>query len=118
MKTLCCLLSLFLCTCASEIKYYQGYVYNQQGNPLPNLKIYTREGTMGVVGITNQQGWVSIQKPEGIINMFLMIEKNGVIIDSIQVLRGGAEKFSFFFTDQSSDTVFIDMSKKVEQKSK
>ena len=45
-------------------------------------------------------------------------EKNGVIIDSIQVLREGAEKFSFFFTDQSSDTVFIDMSKKVEQKSK
>lgn len=27
MKTLCCLLSLFLCTCASEIKYYQGYIY-------------------------------------------------------------------------------------------
>mgnify|MGYP000357020811 FL=1 len=50
--------------------------------------------------------------------MFLMVEKDGVIIDSIQVLRRGAEKFSFFFTDQSSDTVFIDMSKKVEQKSK
>ena len=50
--------------------------------------------------------------------MFLMVEKDGVIIDSIQVLRRGEEKFSFFFTDQSSDTVFIDMSKKVEQKSK
>ena len=43
MKTLCCLLSLFLCTCASEIKYYQGYIYDLQGNPLPNLKIYARE---------------------------------------------------------------------------
>ena len=116
MKTLCCLLSLFLCTCASEIKYYQGYIYALQGNPLPNLKIYARENITNTLGMTDRRGWVCV--PKDSVNMFLMIEKNGVIIDSIQVLREGAEKFSFFFTDQSSDTVFIDMSKKVEQKSK
>lgn len=92
------------------------YIYDLQGNPLPNLKIYARENITNTLGMTDRRGWVCV--PKDSVNMFLMIEKNGVIIDSIQVLRGGAEKFSFFFTDQSSDTVFIDMSKKVEQKSK
>ena len=45
MKTLFCILSLFLYTCASKIKYYQGYIYDLQGNPLPNLKIYVKKGT-------------------------------------------------------------------------
>lgn len=47
--------------------------YDQQRNHLTNLKIYVKKGTKGVVSITNQQGRVSIQKPKGIINMFLMV---------------------------------------------
>jgi hypothetical protein len=73
MKTLCCLLSLFLCTCASEIKYYQGYIYDLQGNPLPNLKIYARENITNTLGMTDRRGWVCV--PKDSVNMFLMIEK-------------------------------------------
>ena len=62
--------------------------------------------------MTDRRGWFCV--PKDSVNMFLMVEKDGLIIDSIQVLREGAEKFSFFFTDQSNDTVFIDLSKKVE----
>lgn len=45
MKTLFCILSLFLYTCASKIKILSRIYYDQQRNHLTNLKIYVKKGT-------------------------------------------------------------------------
>ena len=99
------ILLLFLFACDSKIEYYQGYICDQYKNPIANLKIYAKEDSENIIGITDEKGWVCIAKEKA--NIFLMIKRGDTIIDSIQVLRGGAEKISYFFTNLKQDTLFI-----------
>ena len=53
---------LFLFAYNSKIEYYQGYICDQHKNPMANLKIYAKEDSENIIGITDEKGWVCIPK--------------------------------------------------------
>ena len=96
-----------------EFNYYQGYIYTTEREPIPNLRLHP-DIFANAVGITDENGYVRLERPVNWVSVFLEVELEGKIIDTIQVLRFGPHgRYSYFFTKES-DTVFINLTRKKE----
>jgi len=98
-----------------ERRYYEGYIYTIEGQPIQNLNVYPSRCQWGECtkaesegGITNEHGYFkSDQAYDGRVR-YLFIESDGRIIDTI--VRGFECCWpSSTFDDKTADTFFIDM---------
>ncbi|MBU3024777.1 MULTISPECIES: hypothetical protein [Zobellia] len=108
MKTLVTLILLLALTCSpKKITHYQGYIYNNEEEPVKNLSVAGRDHSE-VESVTNENGFFKIRKPEGWVETFLYVKRNGIKIDSIQVLRSHPEYGPrHYFVNGRDDTLFI-----------
>jgi hypothetical protein len=106
-----------------ERRYYEGYIYTIEGQPIRNLNVYptkcpfpreeewkgcTNVDSAG--GITNEHGYFKFDQPRYWIPHYLYIGSEGRMIDSIY--RGpfvGKLPLPITFDDKTADTFFVDM---------
>ena len=113
MKKILFLTWAFLLFCCKnrKINFYEGYICDLQKNPIENLKVYGKDD-LYIFSYTNEKGYFKMEKTDNWIEHFLMIERDNIIIDSIQIVRtSGGERLNYYFVEGRSDTLFIDMSK-------
>jgi hypothetical protein len=104
------------CNCAAskvsetETYHYQGYIYTQERQPIPNVKIIP-EGRLeeDPIGVTDDNGYFIFEKPTGFMSR-LMVEFEGNVIDTIRPISWGPHgRVSFYFVYGCKDTLFIDL---------
>ena len=79
--------------------------------PIQNLKVYGKDDAY-IFSYTNEKGYFKMEKTDNWIEHFLIIERDNIIIDSIEIVRtSGGERLNYYFVEGRSDTLFIDMSK-------
>jgi len=91
--------------------YYVGYIYTQEGQPIPNLKIVPVDGLErgDSIGVTDETGYFKFKRPEGFIS-FLKVEFEGKVIDTLETIRSGPHgRVSFCFVYGRKDTLFVDL---------
>ena len=95
----------------NHVFYYRGYIYTKEREPIHNITIHP-ERIKDSVGITDENGYVKFEMPTNGYSMYLEVELEGKIIDTIQFLRLGPHgRHSYFFL-RETDTVFIDLARK------
>ena len=87
-----------------------GYIYTKEREPIHNITIHP-ERIKDSVGITDENGYAKFEMSKGFGSVFLEVELEGKIIDTIEVLRFGPHgRYSYFFV-RERDTVFIDLTR-------
>ena len=107
-------ISAFFIQCKTGINYYQGYIFSIDNNPIKNLKIYEKYDRNNYA-ISNKYGYFRIDITKNNIKRYLIIENEGRVIDSIQVIgTQGGEKIKYSFVQGENDTLFLNMNKKTK----
>jgi hypothetical protein len=98
-----------------ERRYYEGYIYTIEGQPIRNLNVYssrcqrfecTKAESEG--GITNERGYFKFERSYYFETRYLLIGSEERNIDSID--RGPIHKtLPSTFDDKTADTFFVDM---------
>lgn len=98
---------LWNCTVHREVNYYEGYIFNQQKQAISNIMVYEGDRPENKV-FTDQSGYFQLKKPKNVISNFLMVKKDTLILDSIQVVRKSAgEQVNYAFVEGRQDTLFL-----------
>lgn len=98
---------LWNCTVQREVNYYEGYIFNQQKQAISNIMVYEGDRPENKV-FTDQSGYFQLKKPKNVISNFLMVKKDTLILDSIQVVRKSAgEQVNYAFVEGRQDTLFL-----------
>ncbi len=100
-----------MCSCSlkKSFNYYHGYVFNQNNNPIINIEVFEKDRPLNK-SLTDNKGYFKIEKNKNSISTFLMVKRNNILVDSIQVIRSsGGEKINYYFVEGRNDTLFIDM---------
>lgn len=101
-----------LISCKSKINHYEGYICDAHKKPINGLKVFSKYDSIYTYDYTDSSGFFKIKINTNTIFGFLMIKKEDVVIDSIQIIRSsGGEKRNFYFVEGRKDTLFIDISK-------
>lgn len=111
------ILLISIISCSKPIKYYQGYIYDLDRQPIAGVKVYCPYDTIGTSGITDSNGFFQIEIPKHIISTSLYIKKNHTIIDAIRIIgTHGGEQLHYSFVDGKNDTLFVDKSEFEKEK--
>jgi|GEM_PF-1385344 len=96
-----------ICNCAPhKFRHYEGYIF-QSNTPLANVAVFEQDDPSNKT-YTNKDGFFKLEKRPDAISRFLMVSKDNVIIDSIQVIRSsGGEQINYYFIEGRKDTLFV-----------
>ena len=109
------LLSLFViissCGGNSSFKYYEGHIYDENNNPLPNIKVCIMYHTPTDCTMTDANGYFKINEdPTSMTDLIVFYKEQP--IDTMRTLWTQAgERIMYSFVEGKKDTLFIDMSK-------
>ena len=111
------MIAVFICNnCATSERYYQGYIYTPEGEPVPNLRVHPKR-IEDSIGITDENGYFRFEGGKH-SSSDLEIEFEGKVIDTAVTLVPGicfGKSHRFYFMDEwKKDTLFIDMKRKKE----
>jgi len=98
---------LWNCAFHREVNYYEGHIFDQNKQAISNIMVYERDRPENKV-FTDSSGYFQLKKPKNLISNFLMVKKDAIILDSIQVLRTRAgEQVNYVFVEGRQDTLFL-----------
>jgi formylglycine-generating enzyme required for sulfatase activity len=108
-------IAVFICNnCATYKGYYEGHIYTPDGHPVPNLRVHP-DRMADSIGITDENGYFKFERAEGWNSVFLEVEFEGKIIDTIRTLRRWPHgNHILLFNEERKDTLFIDIKRKKE----
>lgn len=109
------LLSLFViissCGGNSSFKYYEGHIYDENNNPLPNIKVCKMYHTPTDCAMTDANGYFKINKDPSSVSKLIVFYKEQPIDTIRTVSTYAGERVTYNFVEGKKDTLFIDMSK-------
>lgn len=108
MKFITLILGIFLIACSKKSPtYIQGYVYNEQKEPVEGIRIEDPDNK-NIFSITNLHGYFRINRM--INGKYLYVILKEKTIDSVYVVRTHPERgASYNFVEGRKDTLFITM---------
>jgi hypothetical protein len=139
MKKILLIIQIIVIACISNncaksgSNYYEGYVYAIEKQPIRSLRVYPRDGRYfycadsggdimnedrfrrakadSAAGVTDENGYFKFKKAKNWNWSFLMIESEGEIIDSIDIIwsQPWRQRICYVFVSGRADTFFIDM---------
>ena len=109
------LLSLFViissCGGNSSFKYYEGHIYDENNNPLPNIKVCKMYHTPTDCTMTDANGYFKLNMTPNFITDLIIFYKEQPIDTMRTLWTQAGERIMYSFVEGKKDTLFIDMSK-------
>ncbi len=87
-----------LCDC------YHGYVFDEEGVPLANVKVY-EEAAISYSTFTDAKGYFNLERDSFIAS--LIFEKEGYITDTIRAYTANRRGTKTLFVNEKPDTLFM-----------
>ena len=113
MKKILFLTLAFLLFCCKnrKINFYEGHIYDENNNPLPNIKVCKMYHTPTDCTMTDANGYFKINEdPTSMTDLIVFYKEQP--IDTMRTLWTQAgERIMYSFVEGKNDTLFIDMSK-------
>lgn len=107
-------LLFFVCAtigCSDRVNdFYEGYIYNENKQPLQGVQIRENYPTEGKQGVTNEKGYFKFKRDYKKYICNLIILKEGYKTDTLELSRGGGgagKAPTLFFLRKQSDTLIM-----------
>jgi hypothetical protein len=98
-------------SCSEKPKdFYEGYIYNENKQPLQGVQIRENYPTEGKQGVTNEKGYFKFKRDYKKYICNLIILKEGYKTDTLELSRGGGgagKAPTLFFLRKQSDTLIM-----------
>jgi hypothetical protein len=105
-------LLFFVCAtigCSDRVNdFYEGYIYNENNQPLEGVQIIEDYPKLASKGLTNNKGYFKFDRSNKNFITNLFVIKHGYRIETIDLQRGNTGQMpSFLFLRKQSDTLFM-----------
>ncbi|MBW8524059.1 hypothetical protein K0U91_02345 [Chryseobacterium chendengshani] len=100
-------LVIFLNSCTSMPKFYEGYIFNKDKKPLSNIKVCENNKSNCVY--TDSKGYFRLEKQRNSINDLIVFSKSTPVDTIKTVWSQHGEKINYSFVEGKKDTLFLNI---------